>query len=445
MTPPTEELTRLLRGAADAVAGPAPAHEPDVATLWSRGRRVTWLARSAAASVVLALVALVVTTAAVVRGVPTAMPAEGPGARYPTQVSGLFPGSFHAGDGPLFGVVRIGAGDGGAPDAGTGSLFVIDRRGLLATLPNWRGVTSGNTTNPGDAGPSVAPDGLQMVTQDGIVDVEEGSTYIPPWADDVMASGLGSRGTWSPDSRRVAVPTTSGAAVLDTGGPRVLDPVPGDAEVLVAGWRDDTTLLGLRRNDGPGGFELVSRSLDDTSWSVVTDLPGPTLAVPGTPDGRLRPTIAFASPDGTRLLLVDRPGAGAGGLAVLVDAASGRRVDFTGSRAATREVAWDGCDPVWREGQPLRASGGLTRPADGSVVMSFEGRTGVGCVALAGAELTGAADPRSAGAVREQMWRVALPLGATLALVGLVWMALALRRSRRRGERFLPMILGRPF
>jgi hypothetical protein len=446
MTTPTDALSRLLREAATTATDGAGAAAPDAPALWSRGRRVTWVGRAAAGALALALVVLVVATTAVMRAVPTALPAEGPGATFPTLVSGLFPGTYHAGDGPVLGVVRLGVDtDAGNPGADPGRPFVIGRDGLVATLPNWAGVTSGSTTDPGDAAPSVAPDGLRLLSQDGIVDLRDGSTVVPPYSDDVMAAGVGTRGTWSPDSRRVAVPTTSGVAVLDATGPRVLEPVPGDAAVLAAGWRDDTTLLGVHRTEGSGGFEVVSRSLDDRAWSVVTTLPAEALAVPGAPDGRLTPTVAYASPDGARLLLVDRPGAGAGGLAVLVDTATGRRVAFDGDRTTSEDAAWDGCDPAWQDGRPLRTSGGLTRPADGAVVMSFGGRTDVGCVALAGAELTGDPDPHGAGTVREEVWRVALPLGAALALVATVWLLVALRRSRRDGERFLPMIVGRLF
>jgi hypothetical protein len=77
--------------------------------------------------------------------------------------------------------------------------------------------------------------------------------------------------------------------------------------------------------------------------------------------------------------------------------------------------------------------------------VEFSGRLGVGCLSLAGNELTGAADPRSAGLLREQVWRVALPLGGALAAIVLVWSGVALRRSHRRGERFLPWILSYPF
>jgi uncharacterized membrane protein YgdD (TMEM256/DUF423 family) len=44
-----------------------------------------------------------------------------------------------------------------------------------------------------------------------------------------------------------------------------------------------------------------------------------------------------------------------------------------------------------------------------------------------------------------QLWVAALPYGGVLALVGLVWMVVALRRSRRHGERFLPAVVARLF
>jgi hypothetical protein len=47
--------------------------------------------------------------------------------------------------------------------------------------------------------------------------------------------------------------------------------------------------------------------------------------------------------------------------------------------------------------------------------------------------------------VREQVWGVALPIGVGLVVIALVWSAVTLRRSRRRGERFLPWILTYPF
>lgn len=95
--------------------------------------------------------------------------------------------------------------------------------------------------------------------------------------------------------------------------------------------------------------------------------------------------------------------------------------------------------------EPLTASGGLNRPTDGAAVVELSDRLDFGCVSLAGNQLTGVADPRPAGVVREQVWSVVLPVAGALVVVALVWSAVALRRSRRRGERFLPWILTSPF
>jgi hypothetical protein len=118
-----------------------------------------------------------------------------------------------------------------------------------------------------------------------------------------------------------------------------------------------------------------------------------------------------------------------------------------GESSATT-VVWDNCDPVWQAGQPLLADRGLRRPATGESVMSFSGHRQHGCVSVAGNMLTGAPAPGAAGAWQErawELWLAALPYGAALALVGLVWMVVALRRSRRDGERFLPIVVGRLF
>ena len=91
---------------------------------------------------------------------------------------------------------------------------------------------------------------------------------------------------------------------------------------------------------------------------------------------------------------------------------------------------------------------GLRRPVSGEDVMSFSGHTQHGCVALAANELTGAPAPGAAGVWRERLWQVwiaALPVGGAVALLGAVWMVVALRRSRRHGEDFLPMVLRLPF
>ena len=162
--------------------------------------------------------------------------------------------------------------------------------------------------------------------------------------------------------------------------------------------------------------------------------------------GPASPSRVFAAPDGSRLLLI-WPAEPGPARSVLVDARTGTPVSFAGETATTT-IKWDNCDPVWRAGQPLSAQGGLRRPATGEDIMRFSGHSEHGCVSLAGNELTGAPAPGAAGAWQErtwQAWTAALPFGGVLALVGAVWMVLALRRSRRHGEHFLPMILRLPF
>ena len=178
----------------------------------------------------------------------------------------------------------------------------------------------------------------------------------------------------------------------------------------------------------------MTRGLTDTTWTTAAAVDV------GEVEGRVAPTAVDASPDGSRLLLRYPTSTGSdAGWAVLVDARSGQRVAFTGAGPST-VAAWDDCTPVWQGDQPLTASGGLRRPGDGASVMEFSGRVVLGCVTLAGNELTGTPDPSSAGLLRERVWRVALPVGGALALAGAWWMVVALRRSRRHGERFLPMI-----
>ncbi|MEO7422386.1 MAG: hypothetical protein ABIU87_08320 [Ornithinibacter sp.] len=49
-------------------------------------------------------------------------------------------------------------------------------------------------------------------------------------------------------------------------------------------------------------------------------------------------------------------------------------------------------------------------------------------------------DPRTGAPVRERAYGIVLPVGGVLAVVVAIWMVAALRRSRRNGERFLPML-----
>lgn len=435
MTRSTEELTRLLTGAADDIVERAPAPGPDTLRLWRQGRRVAWVARAAAVAIVAVVMALVAAGGVLVTGLPTTVPSDGGTLTYPEVVSDQFTGFLQAGSDPVFGLVATARTDSEPFDS-----LVIERRGTLASLGTAPGPAAHIVLSLGGSAPAVSPDGRRALTSDGIVDLDDGSVTRPVGLAPEVLSVVGSRGAWSPDSQHVLVSTVDGPAVIDGFSDLVFGPAAGDGEIRAAGWRGNDTVLGVRPSPA-GGLDVVARGLADPAWQVVGTVAEDAVAGGGAP------ASAFASPDGSRLLLVYPGGASGPARSVLVDARTGARVPFTGETPSTM-VAWDTCDPVWQAGQPLTALGGLHRPATGESVLSFSGHRELGCVALAGNALTGAPAPGAAGAWQErawQLWVAALPFGGVLALAGAVWMALALRRSRKHGEDFLPMVLRLPF
>jgi hypothetical protein len=439
MTHRTDELTRLLAGAADDLVERERVPGPDTSLLWRKGRRTTWLTRGAAAGLAAALVLVAGALVAVVRAAPVSVPSDGTSLTYPQLVSDLFTGRDHAAPGPVFGLVALPPVDHQGSTTG-----VIDRSGALTGLPRWP--TPGTTADLDsleDPGGALAPDGIHLLIREGIVDLTDGTLTRPLLVDGVSQVAIGSRAVWSPDSRHVALGTFEGPFVLDHFADVVLGPAPGDRGVMLAGWRDDATVLGLRSPSTTAGaaFDIIARGLADPGWTTVTTISADAVKVADAA-GQVSPSAVFTSPDGSRLLLVDR-----GGHSVLVDTTTGQRVAFAGAASASTDVPWDGCAPVWQDDQPLRASGGLRRPGDGAPVLTFADRVDAGCVTLAGNELTGIAGPGRATA--ERVWSAFLPVFWVLLLVGvvslIVWMVLALRRSRKHGEDFLPMILGRLF
>ncbi len=434
MNTPTGELTRLLTGAADDIVEHRTAPGPDIPQLWRRGRRVTWAARTAAAGILGVVLLLVATGGVLLSGIPATVPSVGGMLTYPEVVSDLFPELLRTGDEPIFGLVAT------VPTASeSDDSLVIERRGALASLGTSAVRADHIVLTAGGTAPALAPDGKRVRSSEGIVDLTDGSLTRPNSTDPVIQSLTGSRSVWSPDSQHVLVDTANGPAVLNVYADPVLTPAAGDQQVRAAGWRDITTLLGVRPAAG-GGLDIVTRGLTEPRWTTVGTVAADAVR------GSATPSRVFAAPDGSRLLLV-WPGGSDPARSVLVDARTGARVPLAGETSATTAV-WGSCDPVWQAGQPLLADGGLRRPASGETVMAFSGHTRHGCVALAGNELTGTPAPGAADAWQERLWRLwaaALPLGGVLALVGLVWMVVALRRSRRHGERFLPMVLGRLF
>lgn len=430
MTAPTDGLEPELRRASLQVMGhehpvsPAPQH------LWTKGRRRIWAARTAAAGLVVAAVTVVATVALVMRPERSTLPADGSSLHYPQFVTDLFPGRYQSGPEPVFGWVV-------STEPGNALLTrVIDRSGILKDVQS----DSSLATNPG----SLAPDGLHLLSADGVVDLEDGSLIQPNVADPyVGADHVLGRGIWAPDSQHVLIDTGQGPAVLDLFADVSSPPSEGaaDDDIAIAGWRGPQTIIGVR-NVVEGDQlrpQVVSRALTSATWTV--DAP---IAL-GPASRQDAPARVSSSPDGSHLLLQWSEGNGEAGRhsAVLVDSRSGRLLPLReGAQVATE---WDGCTPVWRGNEPLRASGGLRNPADDTpLVMAFsDRRDGLGCVTLAGDQLTGSPDARSEGVVREQVWRVALPVACALALITAIWVVVALRRSRRierPGKRWLPMI-----
>ena len=103
MTHPTDELTRLLTGAADDIVERDRGSGPDAPRLWRQGRRTTWLARGAAAGLAAALVLVGGAMVAVVRAAPATVPSDGTSLTYPELVSDLFTSGDPADPGPIFG------------------------------------------------------------------------------------------------------------------------------------------------------------------------------------------------------------------------------------------------------------------------------------------------------------------------------------------------------
>ena len=361
------------------------------------------------------------------------MPAVGGTAHLPRVVSDLFPGNSRRG------TARSSASSPTcrATSARVETVYVIDRSGLLAKLPHWSWATTGNILTPDGVGVALAPDGQTLLTQEGVVDFSDGSVTGQAGID--LSWRTASRGVWSPDSRHVLVDAGAGPVVLDRDAFVTDEATAGTDRVLPAGWLDSDTLLGVRVGPAAGdaGLEIVTARSRQHRVGVGDPDPG------GAVDDRSTPQAAYASPDGSRLLLVYPGGGGDPTTARLVDTRSGRPVPFAGANSPS-VVGWGGCDPVWQAGQPLVADGGLRRPAGAESVMEFSGRLSLTCVTLPGNELTGS-PVQGSGVWRDRIWRLVLPLGGLLVLVGGVWMVVALRRSRKHGEDFLPMVLRLPF
>lgn len=316
MTPPTDQLSRVLRATADDIVERARFSGPVTPDLWRRGRRGTWAARAAGAGLVAVAVVLAAAVAVVMRPAPPTVPAEGASLTYPEFVSELFPGAYRGGLVPLFGFVT-------APQETTSWVYAIDRGGLLSVVPG---------ASPLVGGGALAPDGLHLLVEDGIVDLTDGSLIRPIANDEVIRARTGSGGVWAPDSQHVLVDTVDGPAVLDLFANVAVAPFAEDRAVLPAGWRDATTLLGVRESSADGGssLEIVTRGINENGWTPVSRVEI------GEVEGQGSLSAAYASPDGSRLLLIyptsTAPDAGG---AALVDARTGSGPPSPAPRSGT--------------------------------------------------------------------------------------------------------------
>lgn len=382
---------------------------PPPEPLWTRGRRARRLARITSVALVAAVVVLLASGLTVLRSAPTRTVPAGEGRlTYPTVVREWFPLTLPSDEPPVFGLVV-------APNANSTGLYAVMRTGILATVP-------GPSMLQGAR--SIAPDGVHVMATEGIVDLGEGLLTRTVNEATPSEERTGTGGLWSRDSQHVLVATAEGPVVFDLFANRVLEPALGDADVLPAGWSGPSTVLGVRvRSEGDvPGADILSRALGDSRWQTVARVDVSDVDTP---------LNAYASPEGSRLLLI-----GADRRALLVDTQSGTRLPL-GSSAAP--AGWDICEPVWRGQEPLLAGGGLRR-ASGESVMSFSGPMDLECIRLAGDVLTGDPQVDTAAAARERTVLVLLSLAGVLGLIGAGWIIVGLRESRRRGERFLPMI-----
>ena len=220
---------------------------------------------------------------------------------------------------------------------------------------------------------------------------------------------------------------------------RARAPPPATTTVRAAGWRDDTTLLGgAPATDNVAGSTIVTRGLDDPPWSTVAAVgrgcrPGP----------RPRPS-RWSRPRTVRVCSCCYPAEpGPGPAACSSTPGQEHRVAVRPAPTATTTITpGTTATRCGKAGQPLTAHGGLRHPVDGrghhEVLRPQRAR-----LRHAGRQRADRAHRlrAPAGAWQErtwQAWTAALPFGGALALVGAVWMVLALRRSRRHGERLPP-------
>ena len=279
----TDSTTRL-REALSQIAADHTDDAPDPATLdaiWRAGRRRRWRARAGVVAT-LGVVALLVLGAFVPWGVPTvAVPATPPGvplASYPEHVA--MPWRPHVTSSPgLTSLVVPGTQEGRVgvyaigPD---GSVSFVSQDDETAGFPP--------SVIPGPA-LAVSPDGRWLATASALLDVVSGERVgITPDLSVEETTGRGASPSWNPDSSRVLYPTVPSlagaeAVVVDlAGGVQDVPPAGVGDALLLAGWTDEETVVGL---------------CCCVAWTASS--PGPTRA-PRPSSSTPRPVHSSASP-----------------------------------------------------------------------------------------------------------------------------------------------------
>lgn len=450
----TDSTTRL-REALSQIAADHTDDAPEPATLdaiWRTGSRRRWRARAGVVAT-LGVVALLVLGAFFPWGVPTAaVPATPPGvplARYPEHVA--MPWGPHVTSTPgLTALVLPGTQDSRvgvhavAPD---GSVSFVSPDDVTAGFPP--------SVIPGPA-LAVSPDGRWLATASALLDLISGDRVgITPDRSGEAAQGTGAVPSWSPDSSRVLYPTVPSlvgaeAVVVDlAGGVQDVPPAGVGDALLLAGWIDEDTVVGLWRRSADE-FTVLTWSLGDDRWTN-----GATVPWPGWEEGPQ--AAASVSPDGSRLLLlrsVDSIEAGTnpGTQAQVFDTSTGAVVGFPVGDVPASDAGWtegsflswegNGCRPAWRGDVPVITDGGV-RLADGpggEELVSISSAFGTDvCPAFAGNELSGEPVPNLGAVWLERLHTWGIPLGA-LVLAGFVVWLFGRRQNWREHSKPLPAI-----
>jgi hypothetical protein len=428
---------RLETLVADRLRDDPPAPPADV--LWRSGSRRRWRSRAGAAGVVAVVLLLILGAFLPLGGVPQAVPATPPGQALPSYPENVaMPFSPRTTSTP--GVAALALPGSNGDSAG---VWAVGPRGGVAFVPVRDLGPSGPVLLPEEQHAALSPDGHWLATASALRDLTTGR--VVGVATD-SGRDLGSPQppvppSWSPDSRRVvyhpsADPASEGLVVDVATSSTVVVPAAGVGTALVvAGWRDAGTVVGVWRN-GADTYLVLTWTVGDESWTN-----GATVTWPGaSSDAELRASV---SPDGTQLLLVRRVEAGDGSATEgqVFDTRTGALVGIPVDGVPAADVGWTpdsslqwegwGCRPAWRSGVPVVTDGSIRTmaPQPGDELVNLSSAFGADpCAAFAGDELQGRPVSNTAALWAERLRTWGLPVIGLVAVGFVLWWW-----SRRRG------------